>query len=237
MRRLWEGWAVALAGVFLWGCTATPMPEPPAEQLDFGKIHGPTVYPATTIVTVVGDPGSGPPGHTLRLTNLDESQAPSDVVIAADGSFEVSVSGGMEDELRFHLRDRQIRDEPVDAIWGDAGLEASARIDCVELTPPLQLGYGTVELGGDPVTQAVEVRNGCSEALQITDVRFRSGGPFTLEPTAPIPPVDIAPDETQSWSVIFTPGQLGDAEQILFLEIDVAADSARFPITLYGYGT
>jgi hypothetical protein len=213
------------------------MPEPPAEQLDFAKIGGPEVQPAMNVITAIGQPGAGPPGHVLRVTNLDDVQAPSDVVIADDGSFEISVPGENGDELRFHTRDGRERDEPIDVIW-NYGFTLSERIDCVTLTPPLQRDYGLVEVGGTPVINTVVLRNECAETVQVTAVRFRTAaGDYSFEASNPVPPVDVVPDDTRAWYVVFSPAQIGDSESIVFVEVTTPEGADRYPITVFGDGT
>ena len=96
--------AAALACPLACGCTATPLPEPPAETINFDRIAWPAIHPETNIIDINGQPGAGPAGYTLRVTNLEDQEPFVDAEIADDGSFSVSLPGFMLDELRFHPR-------------------------------------------------------------------------------------------------------------------------------------
>lgn len=238
MSRLCRlGLAAALAGPLACGCTATPLPEPPAETLDFGRIHGPEASPTTTVIGIVGEPGAGPPGHTLRVTNLDGTDPPVDTVIADDGSFEISVPGDQVDELRFHTRLGRDRAVPVDVSWGSQTVLPAARIACAALEPLQQQDFGFVDTGAAPASRSFVLRNECPTSLEVTVVASRTtGSPFSLGAPEVVLPLGIAPNDTATWTVDFAPSDVGDAEEILFFHVTVGDEQARYPITLYGDG-
>lgn len=229
--------AAALAGVIACGCTATPLPEPPAETLDFGRIHGPEVSPTTTTIGIIGEPGAGPPGHVLRVTNLDRTDAPVDATIAEDGSFELALPGQQGDELRFHTRLGRDRALPVDVSWGSASILPAARIECVALEPLQQQDFGFAATSVPAVSQTLVLRNECPTSVEVTAVDFRRpSADFALGTPAVVLPLGIAPDDEAGWSIEFAPTGVGDAEEILFIHLTVAEAQARYPITLYGDG-
>jgi hypothetical protein len=226
---------VAAAALGLGGCTATPVPEPPAAtSLDFGRIHGPEVAPTTNVIGIVGEPGAGPPGHTLRVTNLDLAEAPVDVLIGPDGSFALEIVGGQGDELRFHTRQGRVRAAPVDIVWSEAQIVAPERVDCLELVPLQQQDFDVVGVGV-PAERTISLDNGCGEAVTVTGARLRRlGSPFAIGPDAPLLPAELAPDEALGWTLGLAAAEPGDVEEIWFLELVVDGDAVRYPITLFG---
>ena len=229
---------VVAAVSLLWaGCSATPVPEPPAATLDFGRIHGPDVMPATTVIEIIGDPGAGPPGHVLRVTNLDDVQAPVDAVIAADGSFSLSIAGDQSDELRFHTRVGRTRDLPVDLVWSPAHVVAPNRIDCVDLVPLQQQDFGLSDVGGAPVTRTVALHSSCPDPVRVDAARLRrDGSPFAIATGAPALPANVASGADLGWTLDLSAAQVGDTEEIIFLEITHGEAAARYPVTLFGDG-
>jgi hypothetical protein len=228
---------VAASCLFGASCMATPVPEPPAATLDFGRIHSPEVAPTTNVIGIVGEPGAGPAGHTLRVTNLDEQGAPVDVVIAGDGSFELEIAGDQADELRFHTRLGRARGIPVDIVWAEALIAEPARVDCLELVPLQQQDFDFVDVGAPAAVRTVELRNDCGETVPITAARLRrSASAFAIGADAPMLPAELAPGAALSWTLELAPAAAGDVEEIFFLELEYDASSVRYPITLFGDG-
>src|SRR5262245_14243807 len=98
MRAIWMLLAVTAA------CTATPIPQPPPENLDVGKIRFPATSPTTNAVQFFGDPGAAPPNSIIRVTNLETTDPPSAIEVQDDGSFNATISADVDDELRFQVR-------------------------------------------------------------------------------------------------------------------------------------
>jgi hypothetical protein len=231
------GLAAALAGALACGCTATPLPEPPAETLNIDRIHAPEYSPATTIIEIVGDPGAGPPGHTLRVTNLDNDNPPVDVVIAGDGSFAVSLSGDLVDELRFQTRSGRDRAQPIDMIWGSRTVMPAARIECVQPEPLQQQDFELVTVGGSAASRTIVVRNDCPDSVEVTAAGLRSvDSAFALGNPEILLPLSIDPAAEATWTIDFAPAEMGDAEEIFFLQLSTGGEQERYPITLYGDG-
>lgn len=235
--RRYPALVALLASAIAWGCSATPLPEPPAEALDFARIHGPEVSPATNVIEIVGEPGAGPPGRVLRVTNLDRTDPPVDTPIADDGSFALSVAGGMWDELRFHTRYGRDRDEPVDLVWATGTPIPAARIPCVQPVPLQQRDFGFAPAGGAPVSGTVTLHNDCPTSVEVTGAGLRhTGSAFTIGTTEIEPPQGMAPGEEARLSIDFAPTAVGDAEAILLLQLRLDDEEARYPVTLYGDG-
>jgi hypothetical protein len=229
----------AALGVLLsCGCTATPLPEPPAATVDFSRIHSPEISPTTTRIDLVGDPGAGPPGKMLRVTNLDTGDPPVDVVIAGDGSFEISLPGEALDELRFHTRAGRERDLPADFVPGVGPVPDPARIDCILLAPLQQQDFGFVSSGGTPAVHTITLRNECAAAVSVTAAYLRRASTaFAVGAGAPTLPLELGPAQNLSWTLELSPASPGDVEEIFFVELTAQGEAARYPITLYGDGT
>ena len=230
--------ATALGAMLGCGCTATPLPEPPAAAIDFSRVTTPEVSPATNVITLTGEPGAGPPGKALRVTNLDTDDPAVEVVIAADGSFQISLPGSALDELRFHTRAGRERDLPADYVVGVGPIADPERIDCVLLTPLQQQDFGFVSIGGAPAVHTITLRNECAGSLSVTAAAPRRASTvFALGAGAPVLPLDLTPGENLSWTLEFSPSSVGDAEEIFFVEVAAEGEPARYPLTLYGDGT
>jgi hypothetical protein len=229
--------ALAFASLLGAGCTATPIPEPPADALDFNLIHGPEVSPTTNMVQIIGEPGAGPGGQVLRVTNLDDVQAPIDVDIAADGSFSLQIAAGQNDELRFHTRDGRNRAAPVDIIWSRAELVTPERIACLVLVPLQQQDFGFVDVGAAPAVHTFSLQNDCQQTVQVTAARLRrTVSDYAVGAGAPPLPSDVAPGEGLSWDLELVPTDTGDTEEIFLLELSHDGSVVRYPITLFGDG-
>lgn len=238
MRRtcLWTPVAL-LASLLGSACLATPVPEPPADALDFGLIHSPEVSPATNVIAITGEPGAGPAGHMLRVTNLDGDGAPVDVAIGADGSFSLEIAGGQGDELRFHTRFGRTRAEPSDIVWSAAEVADPERVACLTLVPLQQQDFGFAALGAAPTVQTLSLHNGCDASVTVTGARLRrTGSDFALGSSAPTLPADVAPGDGLSWPLELVATSVGDREEIFFLELTYEGSPVRYPITLYGDG-
>jgi hypothetical protein len=230
--------ATALGAALACGCTATPLPEPPAATIDFSRVESPEVSPASNMITLTGDPGAGPPGKMLRVTNLDTEDPPVDVVIAGDGSFQISLPGSALDELRFHTRVGRERDLPADYVVGGGPVPDPARIGCVLLAPLQQQDFGFVSSGGAPAVHTLTLRNECAESLSVTAAALRRASTvFAFGAGAPTLPLDLAPGDNLAWPLEFSPSSAGDAEEIFLVELTYQGEPARYPITLYGDGT
>jgi hypothetical protein len=206
--------------------------------LQFDRIHGPEVYPTTTIIEIIGDPGAGPPGHVLRVTNLDSDGPAVETTIAEDGSFQLQLSGdGGADELRFQTRLGRERDEPFDVDWSTLTVLPPERIPCVELEPLQQQDFGFVRVGAAPGTETIVVRNACSSDVELTAAGMRTpGSRYSIRADSVVVPTTVLPSGEESWFIEFSPTAVGPAEQIFFIELTVDGEPARYPITLYGDG-
>ncbi len=210
------------------GCTATPIPQPPPENLDVGKIAFPEVSPATDVVEFSGSPGAAPPNSMLRITNLETMDPPWLVQVADDGSFEASIIAGEGDELRFQVRDGADRKVPIDLVLSAAGFQPPERIDCFTVEPELVFASTATS-----VTGTLGFANDCTEGAQVTVLAFRTAdASFTLnEPLMPIPEGGAS-----GTMLTFMPTTPGEHEEVLLVSVNVGGVTARYPATLFGIG-
>lgn len=227
-------WALA---TFVSGCTATPLPEPPAFGPDLSRIapvdRGQARPASEGLFSIVfhGQTGSADPGSTVRVTNLDALTPTVATSVAEDGSFAISLEVRAGDELRFESVRDGTRSPPSDArVREDYGLETAPRFDCIRL----QSG-STIDFGTTPVAATTErswvFRNACGSEIRVADPRWRLGtsGFDTAFRAAPVQ----AGDEFEL-PLTFTPTQAGGAEDVFFVEIEVAGERIRYPITAFG---
>jgi hypothetical protein len=224
-HALWLGLVASAA-------CATPIPQPPpAENVDIGKIGGPDVWPATSAVPLEGEPGAAPPNSTLRITNLDDDQAPVVVEVESDGSFQATISADNFDELRFQVRVGDERLEPVDAVLDNFVLTPGPRIDCFDSA--LELAMGNAPLGSSTSASLV-LDNACNQMAQIDAVNFRSNPPtFALLGATP---TSVSAMATESVAFELTPSASGEAETVVLITVTVDGEQARYPVSLYGSG-
>jgi hypothetical protein len=215
------------------GCNATPVPQPPPGTLDFGKIGLAEAQPATYPPSYVfeADAGAGPPGHTLRVTNIDDDAPPSDTVIAADGSFRFTIGADLGHELRFQTLSEGGRSAPVDRRFDVDGLQPTARIDCATLDPPLQHDLGAIDFA-TTISSSVTVRNDCPATLRIDDASLRTMGSDFVLPASSYP-VALEPGASTTIDVEVTPSNTGEVEEVLRVRLSLDANVARHPITLF----
>jgi hypothetical protein len=211
---------------------ATPMPEPPA-ALDGSKIglgmEPISIFSDPRPVSVVGQAGAAPAGARVRVLDLDSDRPDVSGRVQADGSFELSVTVSDGDELRLHAFDGAVRSRPLDlGVGPPAGLQPSPRHECLELTPGFELGFSS---GG--AAQSFTFRNACTATAILDTPRFRLGT-SDAELLTPLP-LELAPGETGALE-LGVPGAALLAEDVLFIDVDVAGRRLRYPLGLYGNG-
>jgi hypothetical protein len=198
--------------------------------VDFDKVGAPSVVDtASTMLSVdiVGAPGAVPGGAELRVTGLDTSAPPTVESADADGSFLIEVAGDYGQEFRFQLVGDGQRSEPQDAVYSLPGsqtphFEPSRRFDCVALSSGFEL-----ELPGGNAT--VTLSNDCQQPVTLANLRSRTDQAlFTL--TSALPPT-LSPGAAATLSFEFNGAR--PAEDILFLNITLAGETIRYPLTLY----
>lgn len=212
-------------------CTATPIPLPPPENLDVGKIVFPESWPATTGIMFSGEPGAAPPNSIIRVTNLETMDPPAAIQVASDGSFEASLNAELDDELRFQVRVGDERKPPIDLVYIGGDFAPAERIDC--FTASVELGFGSVA-NGSSADATIQFTNDCPADALISPVVFRTGdAAFTLGPETP---TDIPANTSAGFVLTFTPAVAGDAEEVLLFGVEIDGESARYPVTLFGAG-
>lgn len=223
-RAIWIPLCAAVAS-----CVSTPIPQPPPDSLDIGKIVLPDTWPTTTALSFSGRPGAAPPNSRLRVTNLDTDVPPVEVDVAGDGSFQVTISFSLEDELRLQVRTVEERQPPIDVVLGDIGFEPAPRVDC--FTAPLEVDLGAVSAGGT-ADAAIVLDNDCADDAQIDAAFFRTDDPSFVFVGAP--PSSVPAGAEADLDTRFAPTAAGDAEEIVLVELVVDGSAVRYPVTLFG---
>jgi hypothetical protein len=182
------------------------------------------VWPAP--VTFEGAPGSTSNADLVRVTNLDSTEPVTVTSVRPDGSFTIAVPVASGNELRFQAVSDQARGEPIDVLYLDTGtLTPVQRPDCVELDPGYELAFA------GPSSKPLGIHNTCTDAVVVSAPTTRLGLPdFSVSIVA----ATLASGDTLSATVTFAPAGAGEREDVLFLPIDVAAQTVRYPVTLFG---
>lgn len=222
--------AVALA-LSLAGCSSTPIPQPPpADDLDLAKVVVPDEQPATTGgIAFEGEPGAAPPNSVLRITNLDSADPPWSITVEDDGSFSATIAAELVDELRLQIRIGEERRPPKDVVVADGGFAEVPRLECLSIDEELDLGAGPA---GGELSNAVTIRHDCTTDAQFGLVFLRTNDPaFGID----VPPTTLAPGVGLDYGATLTP-ETGEQEEILLLHITADGQTARYPVTLFGFG-
>ncbi len=168
------------------------------------------------------------PGATIRITNLDGTAATSEVVADPLGGFSVGVTVNLGDELRFEWLLDGRRSIPADAVLtsgpNDLALVPSPRFACLALRPPYFVGFGSA--GRATLT----FENRCAEAIAVDNPSTRLGlDDFALETTLPL---EVPAGSNGSVVFDFSRTAPGLREDIVFLDVTLAGETVRYPITL-----
>lgn len=210
---------------------ATPMPQPPAFDLE--RVGQPETIPAYEgdNVQIVGGPGTVPARATVRVINLDQPMQAAAADAGDNGAFSVSVFVTSGQELRFEWVQGTRRSAPADAFFIKADpaqpafeLQPSPRFDCLELSPPYALEFS--EAGSATLT----ITNSCDDALTLANPRARIGLPsFTLPTELPT----LASGDSTALVVDFDGGNPATLdEDTLLIDVTLGAEAIRYPITL-----
>ncbi len=206
-------------------CTATPVPEPPGpQQPDFRGIGGPEIFPQTDQIEVRGDDGTVGPNQLVRVTNLDTTDPPVDVVADANGGFTVGVPGEQGDELRLQTIVDGERSEPLDVLF-DGLPSRGQREDCVTLTPPT---FRDLADAGPSTT--IALRNDCGQDVTVDSVVIRrSAAQLQLNGD---PTTGVLTDGGER--AIDLDVGTGSFEDVVLITVALQDGSTiRYPVTLY----
>lgn len=206
---------------------ASPMPEPPA--LEIGDVGPSDVYPLVSPnpVTFEGAPGAATNATLLRVTDLDGTAPVVVTTVRPDGSFSISLAVNPNDELRFQAVSDTARGAPVDVTYvaNPPALVPVVRPACVELDPGYELDFPAAS------GKAIGIVNHCAAAIALGTPTTRLAlGDFVVTAAAASIPVG----GTANLTVAFAPTGAGQREDVLFLPIDVAGRTVRYPVTLFG---
>jgi hypothetical protein len=204
---------------------ASPIPQPPILAVPIDRLESTPPDPnAHLLPSFGGPPGSVPAGVTVQLTNLDDAEPPTQAIARADGSFTLPAPVDAGDELRFELlQEDGRRSPPADGVVRpDYTLQASTRLDCLQLNPGLSL------LGMPNATTTLNIQNDCDETVTLSGPRFRLlPSDFELTSTLPLE----LPAGRQGSLAVSVPGG-ATRENVLFVDVSRAGTTLRYPITL-----
>lgn len=238
-RPTLASFALLTAGVWLTASAcgpgvATPMPEPPT-VFDLSGFTDPTVAAKTPldnrVLVIQTARGNVPSGATVRVTNLDTT----DAVVAGPGTeqggFEIALIVTDGQELRFEWVNGTEHSAPADAIISrpdpmgeEFHLALAPRFSCLRLSPGFTLDFA----GTTHATLGIE--NGCTDEVQLSNPRSRlTLTDFALPATVPAP---ILPGQSTEISVDFTRAAAGLREDVLFVDVTLGGTTIRYPITL-----
>ncbi|MDI1451058.1 hypothetical protein [Polyangium sp. 6x1] len=219
------------ASLALGACIVSPQPTPPGEPTllaDLISPGGPMDMSET--VRFVGEPGAvTPPEGDVVVTDLDTTELPTVLPVAADGSFDITVPGAATHEFRVEIvGPGGGRSKPVDLVLNAAAtaFEPGPRplADCLLLDPALSVSF---DGAGD--TKNIVVRNECADELSFLAPRLRRGAAaFGFLPTEPFL---LAPGGETTVTVDAS-AQANERVDVLFLETTGAVRDRR-PLTLF----
>jgi hypothetical protein len=222
-------------------CVGTPTPEPPdyAPELlptpDGGLIFA---TDARIEVATLNDPPSAPlsgqrdavvPDSRVWIVNLDDlTSLPLEVRARANGSFSAMVQARPGDRLRIVSRTDTRHSLPLDAEFVEAepGMVRivalpPTELPCLQVSPPREI-VRTLE-PGQSLEERFELRNRCSEPVQIEDARLRFGDQgFSLADA----PETIAPNQRASLTVSLD-GHADATERADIVLLDVRSGGER----------
>lgn len=205
---------------------ASPIPQPPILAVPTDKLSTePPDGSARQFPFVLGALGAAIAGSTLRVTNLDDAEAPSEAPVAANGSFRLEVVSSPGDELRFEVLSADgRRSPPTDAsLNNDYTLSRSPRFDCLSFFPPLWVAGEAGE------TVRLEVENACGSDVGFDSARFRLA-PESAAVATPLP-LTIAAGERGEIEIVLSDAAGAD-DNVLLLDVTSAASTIRYPVTI-----
>lgn len=232
--------ALVTAGVWLLASAcgpgvATPMPEPPT-VFDLSGFMDPGAVLATMpldnrVLVLKTSRGNVPPGATVRVTNLDTT----DAVVAGpgrpQGGFEVALIVTDGQELRFEWVNGTEHSAPADALIArqdpmgqDFRLTPAPRFACLQLIPGFAL-----ELN-DTTRATLGIQNDCDDLVQLSNPRSRLDLPDFVLPASV--PAEVPSGESTELAVDFTRSATGPREDVFFIDVTLAGTTIRYPITL-----
>lgn len=215
----------ALLALVFHGCAIKPRPEPPPGEepaVDLDKIN--LAFPGGPApIWVAGGPGAAsPPGARLRAYNLDLAANPHETIIQDDGSFSFFVTGESGDEVRLQVLSDSKRSKPIDFILDDPPTQSTRALDCLTLSPALELDLNT--------SSSLRITNDCPFDVRVEPPSLRRPVIGVAIGTNESWPIDLAPSAFATVSVtVTTPDPF---EEIAFISASSPSPD-RYPVTLW----
>ncbi len=201
---------------------ATPVPEPPALQPSKVSVP-PSIAVTDDRVTLNGLSGAAPPRATIEVTALDSVEPPVATTVAEDGSFSVRVFASGEQRAVVIVDGR--RSQPLDFSLVASQVVATARPDCLRVTPSL--------LGGAARGQTLSFyfANGCANSIAVSHARTRLMlASFTYDTSLAL---NIAPGARASVDISVSANALATDQEVLFVDATVDGEVVRYPLGVY----
>jgi MYXO-CTERM domain-containing protein len=225
----WSSVTVALMGT---GAVQQPSLSLSATSLAFGEQRvGTTSAPKTVTVSNTGT-------STLRITSLAIGTG-EPFTVTPHTAFELAAGASRELAVTFSPTRQSVATGTL-TLTSDDPLNPNATVSLTGtgVKPALALSPASLDFGGQPVgstsaPKTVMVLNTGSAPLNITSVAIGTGEPFAL---SPIPPLTLAPQESHSLVVTFSPTAEGNVTGTLTLTTD-DADKPIVTVALAGSGT
>lgn len=226
---------LALWACLFFGCNISPQPEPPAEVLpelpDLSSSQVEIISVDNGLV-VRGGPGAVVNGDSLRAYNLDRVAVRGDTQVAADGSFELQLSGAAGNRLRLQVRGSEGGSRPFDLTGeGFARPVTTPLADCFVFVPDLEVDFNRVPLGEMEISR-VRMQNNCANDVVMFEIGVLVGEPaFSyIVPSNPV----IEPGTSQMFGIAFSPAEMNEAEDILILTFNNGTEHRA--VTIRGRG-
>ncbi len=223
--------------MLLGACIVSPQPLPPlVPTIDVAKL---SLVSSSPDVVLHGDPGAVTPKSTFTALGFTSTETNS-VVVAADGSFDLTLTMDAAQLYRLEAALDGERSAPIDieapstAVDGNSLVPATpAYADCLTVAPSLVEDRGDVEAGqSEPF--AVQLQNGCAEELIVDDIQLANGSAgFKLSTAAPL---SVPAGEVRAISLAFEPSKEGGFQDVLVLHLGGSAPGF-IAVTLRGRGT
>ena len=197
------------------GCIGTesgnPPPASPVIGVRFDDMQGQAV--------VVGMPGAAsPPGATLQLTNLTSGIDPVAVVVADDGSFEVTIEAVPGDAIRLVV----LTDDTHSRVFLVSGAsDDPAPTDCI------RAGGDAVDVPAGGAT-TFPFTNTCEQAAVVEVLEVRNGADLAVAPRQATP---LAIGETTELQLTNPEGTFVHA--IVVIEVRLGADRAVHYLSVF----
>jgi hypothetical protein len=231
--------ALVAAAISLGGCVVSPQPLPPiAPSIDLSRV---SVSTTDTVIQIHGDPGAVTSDATLSALSATTNGQPAEVVVAKDGSFDVSLEADPANLYRMEAELDGIFSAPIDlsvplaldAQRAPATVAKAPFASCLVVDTGSVVDVGSVRVG-DTLPFAVQLQNGCSEDVVADDIHLRFGDAgFVVDTAAPL---TIPAGQLRAVSLRFVPTATTASEDLAVIHV-TGSEQGFLLVTVRGEGT